>query len=170
MAESDILTSSGALDFLSALIDSRIEFLVVGASAAVLQGVPLVTQDIDLWFKILPDPKLKTVLAKVGGIYVPSFGHNPPMIAGESVKFFDIVLTCQGLSSFESEYSAALAILVGKVTVPTLPLERVIHSKKAANRLKDIAALPALEAAQKTILSRRSPTLWSEFILRNKSE
>jgi hypothetical protein len=38
------------------------------------------------------------------------------------------------------------------VAVKVLPLERVIASKRATNRLKDIAALPALEA---TLLARR---------------
>lgn len=137
--------------------------MVVGASAAVLQGVPLVTQDIDLWFEEVPDPKLRTVLAKVGGIYVPSVAHNPPTFAGEAVKLFDIVLNCQGLGAFAEEYSNALAIDVGSVTVPVLPLDRVIHSKKSAGRQKDAAALPALETASKTIYEERKPKLWSEL-------
>ena len=137
--------------------------MVVGASAAVVQGVPLVTQDIDLWFKQLPDLKLPVVLAKVGGIYVPSFGHNPPTFAGESVKLFVIVVTCQGLGSFEQELSEALAVDLGSVTVPTLPLDRVIHSKRTAGRMKDTAALPALETAWHTIKQHSAPRLWSEY-------
>ncbi|MFN3194055.1 MAG: hypothetical protein ACE361_26335 [Aureliella sp.] len=163
MAESDFLTESGAIGFLAELVRAEVRFMVVGASAAVLQGVPLVTQDIDLWFAELPDPKLRTVLSKVGGIYVPSVAHNPPTFAGDAVKLFDIVVTCQGLESFDEEYVEALAVDLGPISVPVLPLERVIHSKRAAGRQKDTAALPALETASKTIYEERKPKLWSEI-------
>ena len=163
MAESDFLSESGTLGFLAELVKADVQFMVVGASAAVLQGVPLVTQDIDLWFSQLPDPKLAKVLSKVGGIYVPPIAFNPPTFAGQSVKLFDIVLTCQGLESFEKEYEQALAIDLGTVVVPVLPLERVIHSKRTAGRTKDQAALPALETALMTIREVQSPKLWAEF-------
>jgi hypothetical protein len=44
------------------------------------------------------------------------------------------------------------------VTVKALPIERVIASKRAANRPKDIAAMPALEAtvaAMKAVRRRK---------------
>ncbi|MGB7747091.1 MAG: hypothetical protein WBN75_07380 [Verrucomicrobiia bacterium] len=39
--------------------------MVVGLSAAALQGAPVVTEDIDLWFDNLSDPKLMQALVKV---------------------------------------------------------------------------------------------------------
>lgn len=162
MAESDFLSESGTLNFLAELVAADVKFMVVGASAAVLQGVPLVTQDIDLWFAELPDPKLPSVLSKIGGIYVPPMGHNPPTLAGDCVKLFDIVITCQGLESFEIEYEQAIAIDLSSVVVPVLSLARVIHSKKAAGRQKDLAAIPALETALKTILEEQRPNLWAD--------
>ena len=38
------------LALLGALVEEGVEFLVVGLAAAALQGVPAVTQDVDLWF------------------------------------------------------------------------------------------------------------------------
>ena len=159
----DILAETGVTHFLRALVENEVEFLVVGASAAVLQGVPLVTQDIDLWFKYLPpDERLKAVLKRVGGIYVPPTGHHPPTLAGEAVKLFDVVISCHGLSSFDEEMQGAYAVEIGDVFVPVLPLERVIQSKKATNRPKDVAATPALETALETIKRRSRPGLWFE--------
>lgn len=163
MADADFLVETGSLRFLHELVKADCRFMIVGASAAVLQGVPLVTQDIDLWFEQLPNPTLQSVLSKVGGIYVPPFGHNPPTLAGESVKLFDLVLTCEGLRSFDEEIQSALAIEIGPVVVPVLPLERVIHSKRTAGRQKDVAAIPALEAALKTIIEEQHPKMWTEF-------
>jgi hypothetical protein len=45
--------------------------MVVGLSAAALQGAPVVTQDIDLWFENLNDPGLARALAETGAAYVP---------------------------------------------------------------------------------------------------
>lgn len=43
------------LRFLRALLRRKVRFMVVGLSAAVLQGAPVVTQDVDLWFEDLND-------------------------------------------------------------------------------------------------------------------
>ena len=44
------------------------------------------------------------------------------------------------------EYTRAVEHIVDGVTVTGLPLDRVVASKCATNRAKDISALPALEA------------------------
>ena len=55
----EVLPLSGSeLGLLAALLRHRVRFLVVGLSAAALQGAPVVTEDIDLWFEELSDPKL----------------------------------------------------------------------------------------------------------------
>ena len=38
---------------LTALLSARIRFMVVGLAAATMQGAPVVTQDVDLWFEKL---------------------------------------------------------------------------------------------------------------------
>lgn len=135
------------LAFLHELVRRRVEFMVVGLSAAALQGAPAVTQDIDLWFKDLSDPKLKEALDRVGGIYVPATSSTPPMLAGKSVALFDIVLTMDGLGKFDEEIAESLEVPIGRTTVRVLSLQRIIASKRAANREKDRLILPVLEAA-----------------------
>jgi hypothetical protein len=86
-----------------------VDFLIVGLAAAALQGAPAMTQDIDLWFHNLGDPRL----------------HR------------------------------ALRVRLGRIEVPVLPLDRIIVGKRARNRPKDRAILPALEGALSILESRR---------------
>ena len=92
------------LKFLKELTRNRVRFILVGLSAAALQGAPVVTQDVDLWFEDLADPGIRRALIKVGGSLVPQIGLNPPMFAGDSVKLFDIVPTMHGLGRFADEW------------------------------------------------------------------
>lgn len=146
MAEPSILTEREQA-FLRELARRRVEFMIVGLSAAALQGAPAVTQDVDLWFKDLDDPKLRQALDAVGGVYVPPTASTPPMLAGRSVALFDIVLTMDGLQDFDHELVTAIEMPIGRTRVKVLPLDRIITSKKAANREKDRLILPVLEAA-----------------------
>jgi hypothetical protein len=141
--------------FLQALVEEGVEFLVVGLAAAALQGAPAVTQDIDLWFRDLSDPALRRALRRVGAIYIPPSVQNPPLLAGGDAGLFDVVVNMHGLGSFAQEKRRALRIPVGNVEVRVLPLARVIASKKATDRPKDRAILPALEDALRVLRSRK---------------
>lgn len=141
--------------FLRELNRQKVEFMIVGLSAAALQGAPAVTQDIDLWFRDPADPGLKKALDRVGGVYIPPTPATPPMLAGKSVALFDIVLTMHGLEAFDVEAAGAVELSLGRLKVKVLPLERIIASKKAAGREKDRLILPVLEDAAAVIRSRR---------------
>ncbi len=136
--------------FLQELIRGKVDFIVVGLGAAALQGAPVVTQDVDLWFRDLEQPGIRKALKKVGGVFVPPVAMNPPTFAGGGVSLFDIVMHMHGLDSFEEERKRAVMIPLGRFRLPVLPLERIIHSKRAAGREKDKLALPVLEDALKT--------------------
>lgn len=140
--------------FLAALVKEEVPFLVVGLSAAALQGAPAVTQDIDLWIADLSDPRFRRALREVGGTYVPPGINNPPLLVGAGVELFDVVLHMHGLESFESEAKRAVRIRVGRVDIPLLPLDRIIKSKRASGRPKDRAILPVLEDTLRVLRSR----------------
>jgi hypothetical protein len=146
VAKNLIFTEKEAL-FLRELRKQKVEFIIVGLSAAALQGAPVVTQDVALWFKDLNDPGLKKVLKKVGAAYVPPSAHNPPMFAGDAVNLFDIVVHMHGLEAFEQEKKNTLTMDLGKIKVLVLSLERIIKSKKATGRQKDKIVLPVLKDA-----------------------
>lgn len=123
--------------------------MVVGLSAAVLQGASLVTKDIDLWFKDLSNPEIAKIIRKLGGFYVQPIMEiqNPPRFVGEGFELLDIVMKMTGLGSFSQEYKKSKTVIVEGIKLKILPLNRIILSKKKAGRPKDKMALPALEAA-----------------------
>lgn len=160
MAENLIFTDQEA-EFLRELVRQKVDFMIVGLSAAALQGAPVVTQDVDLWFRDLGDPGIEKALKKVKGTYVPPVGMNPPMFVGRGVNLFDIVLHMHGLGPFDKEIRHCLHIPLGKETVPVLSLERIIESKRATGRQKDRLVLPvladALTAIKEQAKKRRVP-------------
>lgn len=131
---------------LEALNRHGVRFLIVGLGAAVLEGAPLATQDIDLWFERVEDPRIQAAAAEAGGFWIGGFGLQPPAFGGPELHRLDVVLTAHGLEPFEVEYRDAIQHDVDGVPVQVLPLERVIASKRSTGRPKDLAALPALEA------------------------
>jgi hypothetical protein len=143
--------SESELRLLESLLRHKIRFMVVGLSAAALQGAPVVTEDVDLWFENLSDPKLMPALVKVGAAYIPPFGHNPPMLGGAGSEPFDIAIRMNGLGEFADEWKGAIKIKVGKLRLKVLPLERILASKQAANRPKDRRVIPVLQNTLRTL-------------------
>jgi predicted nucleotidyltransferase len=150
------------MEFLRELVRQKVEFMIVGLSAAALQGAPVVTQDIDLWFRKLPDPGLEKALKKVHGVYIPPTARNAPMFAGKGIELFDIVLTMHGVGEFDEEKRHAIRIPLGRIKVPVLKLERIITSKKAAGRDKDRIVLKVLSDALKAVRERERSRSVSE--------
>ena len=140
--------------FLQELTRNDVAFMIVGLSAAALQGAPVVTQDVDLWFRELPDPGLEEVLRELHGVYVPPTTLTPPMIGGEGIELFDLVTRMDGLESFDDELSRTVPLRLGRFVVRVLSLERIIASKREANREKDRLVLRVLEDALATIRAR----------------
>lgn len=123
-----------------------VRYLVVGMSAAILQGADMLTQDLDLWLD-LSDPNLAIALRNVGVTYY--WRSSPPFIAGSDLDLgnLDVVRDCSGLEGFSKEFSRSKTVSFEGIELNVLPLDRVIVSKTAANRPKDRAVLPALKAA-----------------------
>ncbi len=120
------------------LLKRKVRFMVVGLSAATLQGAPVVTQDVDLWFEHLGEPQMSQALQEVGAAYVPPSINNPPMLADEIKHCVEIPL--------------------GRQKLKVLSLERILASKIAANRAKDKLSIPVLRDALATTqaVKRRS--------------
>jgi hypothetical protein len=137
--------SESELRFLRALRRRKVRFMIVGLSAAALQGAPVVTQDVDLWFEDLTDPRIGEALREVGAAYIAPSHLNPPMFAGGGVELFDIVLTMHGLGPFAEEVRNCLEVSLGSQKLKVLRVDRILASKRAANRPKDRLVIPVLE-------------------------
>lgn len=149
--------SESELRLLRVLLKRKVRFMVVGLSAATLQGAPVVTQDIDLWFEHLGDPKISRALREVGAAYVPPSAINPPMLAGAGAELFDIVLHMDGLGSFADEIQHCVEIAIERQKLKVLSLERVLAIKVAANRPKDQLSIPVLRDALAAINTATQP-------------
>lgn len=152
-AVDDFVLTRAEQSLLAALNRRGVRFLIVGLGAAVLEGAPMSTQDLDLWIERPDDEAVRAAATDAGGFWMSGFGLQPPGFGGAGLERIDVVLTAHGLEPFEVEYDRAVGRVVDGVSVRVLPLERIIASKRASNRPKDIAALPALEA---TLLARDS--------------
>ncbi len=151
--------SESELRLLQILLKRKVRFMVVGLSAATMQGAPVVTQDVDLWFENLGEPKISRALQEVGAAYVPPSNFNPPMLAGAGAELFDIVIRMDGLGTFAEEFKHCVEISLGRHKLKVLSLERILASKMAANRSKDKLTIPVLrDALAATLTVKRRTT------------
>jgi len=135
------------LAVLAALKQVRLEAIVVGNVAAILQGAPVTTQDIDLLLRDTVGNRRK--IAALGR----ALGSRPrpisPLIdslridapAGTVDLLFDHL---PGRLSFQALRARALQLDLAGSEAWVARLEDVIASKEAANRPKDRAQLAAL--------------------------
>ena len=128
--------------FLKALSEEGIDCILIGAMAAIEQGAPLMTVDYDFWVR-LPERQYVRLLAIVqrqrGTIRAQTLYE---LSDGTQVN---AVFAPNGLQSFSTEWKRCGRGKLEGVPVRILPLQRVIASKRAAGRDKDLAVLPILE-------------------------
>lgn len=134
---------------LFAALDQRgVRFIVVGMGAALIEGAPFATQDLDIWFATVDDERIRAAAADAGGFWISGFGMQPPSFGGDGLARVDVFLTAHGLDPFDVEYARTLVRDVEGLALHVLPLDRIIASKRATSRAKDLAQLPALEATK----------------------
>jgi len=132
---------------LAALKSAKLEAIVVGNVAAILQGVPVTTQDLDLLIRDTPRNHEKIAdFGRALGARARKISPTTRVLridapAGTVDLLFD---TLSGDLTFESIRSRAVRLRLGREHAVVARLEDVIASKEAADRPKDRAQLPAL--------------------------
>ena len=118
-----------------ALRDEKIRCIVIGMSAASIQGVPGSTVDVDLWLDLRPRQYIRALnLAVREGAQVVR-NTVVELLDGTLVNF---VYEVTGLSSFKSVFPKASKLKWEGVEVAVLPLELIKQSKEAIRRPKDL--------------------------------
>ena len=140
VAEEQELSSVAQL--IAALRAEGIRFQVVGMSAAILQGVPGTTQDLDLWID-LPARQYIRVLNIARRLNAQINANTVVTLPGDVLVNF--LYEVHGLRSFAAEFKKAKALQLSGIKLPVLPLARVIRSKEFVGRDKDLLQLPALK-------------------------
>ncbi len=132
--------------FLHALSQAKIPFLIGGMTAAVLQGVPVVTADVDFWIGARPRDHDKVLLLchQLGAKMLTD--HVVELPDGTELNF---AYALAGLKSFASEAKHARKLRWMGRLVGVLSLEQLRRSKEAVGRPKDKAHLVYIESALK---------------------
>lgn len=143
---------------LRALVDHRVEFCVIGAVAAWLQGSPAVTLDLDVMPQRDLDnaerlaEALNALAARPRGQDLPIELEGADFLGWRAQSFdtdagpLDVVPRAAAIGGFED--IATVDLRIGEISVRVATLDEVIASKEELGRAKDKAALPALYATR----------------------
>lgn len=155
-----------AARLLRALTDGDVRFIVVGGIAAVAQGAPVVTFDVDIVHERSPENvrRLLEVLSEIGAVYFRAPGSPPiapreDLLLGEGHHLLttlhgrlDVLGRIEGGRGYDELLPTTVESRVGDAAVRLLSIETILEIKRASPRPKDQAAVPLLEA----VLRRRS--------------
>jgi hypothetical protein len=118
----------------AALQAERIRFVLVGMSAANLQGVLAATLDVDVWID-LPPRQYVRVINLCRKLKATVHSANKVFLSDETPV--DFIYELRSLQSFENEFRRAIKLPFHGLKIPVLPLERICKSKEIAARDKD---------------------------------
>jgi hypothetical protein len=150
---------------LRALVDHEVEFCVIGAVAAWLQGNPSVTLDLDVMPRRELDNAERLAAALNALAARPRGGERAVELEGADflgwkARSFDteagpldVVPLAAAIGGFEDVATIELAL--GELSVRVITIDEVIASKEKLGRPKDTAALPALYATREALRRRR---------------
>ncbi|MEI3802007.1 MULTISPECIES: hypothetical protein [Chitinophaga] len=141
-------------DFIRALNNNQVEYILVGGYAVILHGYRRVTGDMDIWVNRTKENYLKLTRAfaefglpifdmteskflDVEKADVFSFGRSPVGI--------DILTKLKGVD-FKEAAALVQIFIDGDLEIKYLHLNNLIQAKKAAGRHKDLDDIDKLEA------------------------
>jgi hypothetical protein len=152
-------------EFLCALIDHRVRFVVVGGLAVAAHAEPRFTKDLDVLVEatIANGERLVHALHAFGfGAVAPAPSElgkpGPGWILGRAPKRIDILTKIAGVSFARAWAHRVHARLDAKRRVPIIGRRELLAAKRAAGRpqdLADAAALAAFDAETTTARRRR---------------
>ncbi len=149
---------------LKVLAQHEVDFCVIGAAAAWLQGSPAATVDLD----VMPRRDLdnaERLAAALNALNVRQRGKDEALelegadfLGWRSQSFdtdagpLDVVPIAAAIGGFEEVATVELSL--GDLSVRAITIDEVIASKEKLGRPKDTAALPALYATREALRKR----------------
>lgn len=139
-------------DLLRELLDADVQFLVVGAHALAVYGIPRATGDLDLWVRrdAANAQRVIAALMRFGapvddlGIRAEDFAR-PDTVAqlGLPPYRIDLMTSISGVD-FDDAWTERIHGAIEGVEVPVIGQTAFIANKRASGRRKDIADLDSL--------------------------
>jgi hypothetical protein len=141
------------VEFLEALGEAGARYLVVGAHALAVHGVPRATQDLDVWI----DREPANVRAVVAGL--KAFGapldalqitaadlerEDQVIQIGVPPNRIDVLTSMSGLPVFRDAWERRMEQPLRGQQVPFLGLADLLSTKRATGRQKDLGDIEAL--------------------------
>lgn len=139
-------------DILAELVARQARFLIVGAHALAVHGVPRATVDIDIWIDPHPDNvrRVWMALAEFGAplddLHIQESDlTRPDCVAqlGLPPNRIDILTGVTGLT-FDDAWTERTEAEVEGVRAPILGFDALIRNKRASGRHKDLGDVEAL--------------------------
>jgi predicted nucleotidyltransferase len=151
------------------LAEEKVEFVLVGGYAVMTHGSALITQDMDIALRMIPEniQKLGEILADLNPYHRQTPKKIPLDLQAQELKSWKNLylgtdwgqLDCLGEVLGIGDYDAVLAkselIDLGDFQMRILTLDALIEAKKAMDRPRDIHAVHELEAIR--ALKNRPP-------------
>lgn len=144
-------------DFLKALNDQEVKYILVGGLAVVLHGHARVTGDMDIWVECT-ETNYKKLVKAFHQFHMPvfdmtlekflnstdydvfSFGRNPLGI--------DIMTNVKGIE-FDKSYEQSTVFDDDGLLIRIIHINQLIEAKKASGRLKDLDDIQQLQRKKK---------------------
>lgn len=145
------------VEMLSALVEARAEFLVVGAHALAAHGVPRATGDLDIWVRN-SDENADRVLRALEDFGAPLHDLTRDDLVRPGTVFqigvppsrIDILTSISGVG-FDEAWPNRVMIDVGKLAVPVLGRREFVVNKRAVGRPRDLSDLELLEESDRNL-------------------
>ncbi len=132
-------------DILSAFCAERAEFLLIGAYALAVHGLPRATGDLDIWVNTVGDnpARVRRGLERFGAPIEQLEADDlstPDLVfqIGLPPRRIDILTSIDGLE-FAGAWSRRIESEVGGLRVPVISRDDLIRNKEATGRPQDIA-------------------------------
>jgi len=140
-------------DALASLLAEGARFIVVGAHAMAVHGVPRATQDLDIWIETTRENAIRVwnALVRFGapledlGITPDDFLRPGTVIQiGLAPNRIDILTEITGVDDFAAAWATRAEHDIGGRKIPFLGRAEMVINKRATGRLKDLADIEAL--------------------------
>jgi hypothetical protein len=145
---------------LVALVEEKIDFVVVGGVSGAIHGSPYVTNDLDVCYDTAPAnlTRVARLLARLkaypresesGLPFTPdvrALRTTPVMTLRTIEGDLDLLDRIGGVGMYQDTVESSEEITAFSLRFRVLTLDGLIRARRAAARPKDLAQLPALEA------------------------
>lgn len=145
------------LDILRILVRNEVDFILVGGVAAILEGAPVSTFDLDIMISPTSEnrERLLNTLLELNARYLDPAGRHifPDRTKLQTLRIqrlltdfgpLDVLETIGNNLKYSDLVGTTQVYEVGGLSLRSLDLETIILSKEQAGREKDLAVLPIL--------------------------